>query len=504
MSGLKRSFLFFVFLVIGAFLLNASIDFGVVLTPTFMIDGYPLINPSGGAADASSLDKGADGSWERVQDSTLRFFRRQPLSSIYFEVASRNVFSAVKVDIKEDLYNFISTSPYSNIPYLGNTKYAVMDAQYPKVAFLEYSIPSFYISLGRRLFSLTGGKYSFILSPVQPYLDHISFGLNYIEPGWRLGYRFYALTSSNVTFNPGKKTGTSDVYKTIFVHRISYENPFLILGLSELNCVYDAYPTITDFTPFVLWHNQYQEEHSNVMIEVSVEARINNLRLYALYAQDDINMKNEGNNLKPTALGFAFGFDWLLSKGEEYISSIKRDRDYILSDSTLETKGGTHLTGSVYWATNWLYNRRSEAPQAGSFVSDRYGKITLPYRYYSNYGGYTEKEDAFYLGFPYGPGSIITEVGISDEDTKGFFSLSLSLLMRGEITIDTPVTTGSQSKWLLLDGKITRVYTISLEAERLVYKNKFLSISASTSSSLSVDNDYRFYPVLNMTLSLSL
>lgn len=502
MTAKKRIILILVFILIGASL-SSSIDYGVSLTPTFIIDKYPLINPEAKFANEKSLDKSADNSYETVQDSLLRFSQRESLSSIYLEVDKGNVFSAIKVDIREDLYNFISSSPSSNIPYLGNTKYAVMDAQYPRVAFLEYSIPSFYVSFGRRLFNLTGGKYSFILSPSQPYLDHIAFGFNSIENDWILGYKFYAFSSSNASFNPLKKANTSDVYKTIFVHRVFYENSFLIIGLSELNCVYDAYPTIGDFTPFVLWHNQYQEEHSNVMIEVSVEARIKKLRLYALYAQDDIMMKNEGNNLKPTALGFAFGFDYTISEGKEYVSPRKSDIDYILTDSSLETKGGTHFSGSIYWATNWLYNRRSSGPNS-NYTSDKYGKITLPYRFYSNNGGFTDKWDAFYLGFPYGPGSIIGELTFSSEKEKGYFSVSLSLLLRGEITIDTEINEESESKWLLLDGEITRVYSLSVDSERLLYENKAVSLSALTSSSLSYDNKKRFYPQLSFSLSLSL
>lgn len=499
----RRVFILFLFLL-AVFPLCASLRLGTALTPAFLLDGYPLLKP--GESDVYSrtndfLDNvSMDNTWERLEDSLLRYERRQSLASVFLEMENGGFSSSVLIDIRGELYNFTSEKVWSNIPYAGNTKYAVTNAQYPSVAYAGYDSPEFHASIGRRLFLLGPGEYSFILSPSQPYLDYASFGLNYIDGRYTLSYKFFAFSSSNVVFNPGKTK--SDVEKTIFVHKVSYERKNFIAGFSELNCVYDATPSLVDFTPFVLWHNQYQEEHSNVMIELSLEGRIKSLRLWALYAQDDICLKNESNNLKPTALGFASGFDWHILEGEVFKSPVKNSRSYMMRENTLREEGGLHLEGSFYWATNWLYNRRSD-DGSGNFTSDRYGKIMLPYRYYSSNGGFVDREDCFYLGFPYGPGTMLGKLSLSYENGDFRVSAYGSLLVRGDITIDTPVDKSSKERWLYLEGDIIRVWTAGLDGEWIPFSG-YRNFSLLLSSAFSRDNSGRFYPLLSFTLGLSL
>ncbi len=490
----KRKLALVVFILIILSHASASIRAGAAFTPTFLWDGYPLIREGASSVAVTSLSSPAPDSWERVQDSLLRFDSRESLLSAWLEIARGDVFFALKMNIREELYNFISTTPWSNIPYAGNTKYAVTHAQYPHVAFVEYRSDYLFLSVGRRLWSLGPGKYSFLLSPVQPYLDSAAFGLDYPDEKFSLSYRFFVVSGSNATLNRDKRENTDDVYKTVFIHKVSYERENLIIGLGELNLVYDTVPTLIDFSPFVLWHNQYQEEHSNVMIELSMEGRIGPVRLYCLYAQDDICLGNEGNNLKPTALGFAFGFDWLIRKGKAYTSPLRSDSDYAYTGKTLRSDGGVHLEGAFYWATNWLYNRRASAGD-GTFSSDRYGRIMLPWRFYSSNGGYTEMEDAYYLGYPCGPGTISGEIGASYEDENMTLRGYVSLMLRGEISIDTPVTRDSKDKWLWLEGDVLCIWSVGVEGERRLTDHIVITLS----SSFSFDSLSRFYPLLSLS-----
>lgn len=504
MLGKKRRVFILFLLLLFLMPLSASLKLGTALTPAFLLDGYPLLKP--GESDVYSPandfldDVSMENTWETLQDSLLRYERRQSLASVFLEVENKPFSLAILVDIRGELYNFTSEKVWSNIPYAGSTKYAVTNAQYPSVAYAEYLSPEFYASIGRRLFLLGPEEYSFILSPSQPYLDYASFGLNYIDGRYTLCYKFFAFSSSNVVFNPGK-TG-SDVEKTIFVHKLSYERSNFIAGFSELNCVYDTQPSLVDFTPFVLWHNQYQEEHSNVMIELSLEGRIKSLRLWALYAQDDICLGNESNNLKPTALGFACGFDWHILEGEAFTSPLRNSLSYMMRENTLRKDGGLHLEGSFYWATNWLYNRRSD-DGSSKFTSDRYGRIMLPYRYYSSNGGFVDKADSFYLGFPYGPGTMLGKLSLSYENEAFRVDAYGSLLVRGDITIDTPVDKSSKERWLYLEGEIIRVWTAGLDGQWIPFP-EWQRFSLILSSALSFDNRGRFYPLLSFTAGLSL
>lgn len=500
----RRVFILFL-LLLALMPLTAALRLGTALTPSFLWDGYPLLKPGTSSVYSSENDfldnVSMDNTWERLSDSLLRYERRQSLASVFLEIENGAFSSSVLVDIRGELYNFTSEKVWSNIPYAGNTKYAVTNAQYPSVAYAEYRSDVFLASIGRRLFLLGPGEYSFILSPSQPYLDYASFGLDYPGGGYSLSYKFFVFSSSNVVFNQAKKAASSDVEKTIFVHKVSYETKYFIAGLSELNCVYDTHPTLVDFTPFVFWHNQYQEEHSNVMIELSLEGRIKDLRLWALYAQDDICLKNEGNNLKPTALGFAFGLDWQIATGEVFSSPVRNSLSYMKSENTLREEGGLHLEGSFYWATNWLYNRRSDSG-SGSFASDGYGKIMLPYRYYSSNGGFVDKADSFYLGFPYGPGTILGKLSLSYETGDSRVKAYGSLLVRGEITIDTPLEKSSKDRWLYLEGDIIRVWTAGLEGEWIPLQS-WRDFSLILSSSFSFDNSGSFYPLLSLTAALA-
>ena len=505
MLSVKRRVLVPVLIFFVLVALPASLRVGASLTPAFLWDGYPLLKP--GESDVYSktndfLDSvSLDGNWERLQDSLLRFEQRVPLASLFLETENHGFSVALKIDIREELYNFTSNTAWSNIPYVGNTKYAVTNAQYPSVAYAEYRSPDFYASIGRRLFLLGPGEYSFILSPSQPYLDYASFGLSYNDPSYTLAYKFFALSSANSVFNRAKTETDSDVMKTVFIHKVSYERKNLIIGLSELNLVYDTVPSLYDFTPFVLWHNQYQEEHSNVMIEVSVEGRIKSVRIWAIYAQDDICLKRESNNLKPTALGFAAGFDWHILEGGTFKSPIRRNSDYMMRENNLREDGGLHLEGEAYWATNWLYNRRSSDGNGG-FKSDKYGKIMLPYRYYSSNGGFVDVEDCFYIGFPYGPGTILSKLSLTYENEDFRIEGYGSLLMRGDITIDTTVEKSSKDRWLNLEGGIICVWTVGLEGEWIPFSS-WRNLSLTLSSSFSFDNSGRFYPFLSFTLGTS-
>ena len=462
----KRVVSVILLLVFSLLVLSAKITPFLQLSPFYFVDSTPLLYdkwPSGGDDGFRAMlnNKTIEGSSETIQDAILRFDNRPELLAAGFEIETESILFAIKIDIREELSNFIRFTPSSNIPFLGNTKYAVTNAQYPQVAFIEYVNPYFFASVGRRKLDMGPGKYSFMLSKeAQPNIDSVVLGATYREGGFSLDYSFYAIGGSNSTINGhGNET---EKMKTFFIHKVSASNDVFIFGLSEMNCVYGAYPGIYDMTPFVLWHNLYQEEHSNVMIEVSMEGKIGPMRLWAQYAQDDLYFKGEGGfNNKPTGIGMGAGFDWKILEGEEFLSQGRKNDEYALSEDNLKDEGGVHLSGEFYWATNYLYNRRES--YGGKFINDRYGKLTLPYRFYSSYGGYTDKVDAYYLGFPYGPGSILFSLSLEMENKIIEGVINASLLMRGDDNIDTVIDSSTYDTWLWLNGDVKRVWSIGCD-----------------------------------------
>lgn len=462
----KRVVSVILLLVFSLIVLSAKITPFLQLSPFYFIDSTPLLYdkwPSGGDDGFRAMlnNKTIEGSSETIQDTILRFDNRPELLAAGFEIETESILFAIKIDIREELSNFIRFTPSSNIPFLGNTKYAVTNAQYPQVAFIEYVNPYFFASVGRRKLDMGPGKYSFMLSKeAQPNIDSVVLGATYREGGFSLDYSFYTIGGSNSTINGhGNET---EKMKTFFIHKVSASNDVFIFGLSEMNCVYGAYPGIYDMTPFVLWHNLYQEEHSNVMIEVSMEGKIGPMRLWVQYAQDDLYFKGEGGfNNKPTGIGMGAGFDWKILEGEEFLSQVRKNDEYALSEDNLKDEGGVHLSGEFYWTTNYLYNRRES--YGGKFINDRYGKLTLPYRFYSSYGGYTDKVDAYYLGFPYGPGAILFSLSLEMENKIIEGVVNASLLMRGDDNIDTVIDSSTYDTWLWLKGDIKRVWSIGCD-----------------------------------------
>lgn len=462
----KKRVLIVLFALLFSFLcLNAKITPFVQISPYFLVDKTPLLYdkwPSGGDLGFRSMldNKTIENSSERIQDTILRYGRRPELSALGFEIETDNVFFAIKIDIREELSNFVTFGPYSNIPYFGNTQYSVSDPQYPQVAFLEYSNPYFFVSVGRRKLDMGPGKYSFMLSEeAQPNLDAVALGAKYKEGKFSLDYTFYAISGSNSTISG--YGNVTDKMKTFFIHKVSASNSVFRLGLSEMNCIYAAVPSILDITPFVLWHNLYQEEHSNVMIEVFLEGKIGPLRLWLEYAQDDFYLSGEGRfNSKPTSIGIGTGFDWRIGDGERFSSVARKNSAYALKEENLKENGGIHLIGEFYWATNYLYNRRGA--EVG-FESDMYGKLTLPYRFHSSNGGFTDKKDAYYLGFPYGPGSVFFLISLEMENRVFKGDIYSSLLIRGEDDIDTQIDASTENTWLLLNGDIKRVWSVGCD-----------------------------------------
>ena len=466
------------------------------ISPYFVMDGHEVMYSSEPNNFQGLLDRydGIPSASETIQETILRFGKRKPLLEAGFEIEGERVFFALKIEIREELYNFVTVSPKSNIPYLGNTRYAITDAQYPQVAFLEYSNPYFLFSIGRRKLDMGPGKYSFILSSeAQPNLDSLVLGAFYNEGDFSLDYSFYAIPGTGEVFTPYGIT--SEIYKTFFVHKVAAANSYFRFGLSEINCVYGSYPTLMDFTPFVLWHNLYVDEHSNVMIEVSLEGKIGPVRLWGEYAQDDLylnfgGLTEGGFNNKPTAIGVGLGFDCLLMEGEEYGRSDRSTLGYAFKEETLEEKGGLHLYGEFYWASNYLYNRREHGVEGVEFyANDQYGKFTLPYRFYSSHGGTTDKKDAYFLGFPFGPGTIYGMVSLEGENSRMKYGVGLSLLMRGEKNINSPINSSSATDCIELQGEIKRIWSISTSL-RLNASEIYRGLELDASTTFSYDEYY--------------
>ena len=232
------------------------------------------------------------------------------------------------------------------------------------------------------------------------------------------------------------------------------------------------------------------------MIEVSLEGKIGPLRLWVEYAQDDVYFSGEGGfNNKPTGIGIGTGFDYRIQNGEEFSSTVRKNYEYALKEENLKDEEGIHLLGEFYWATNYLYNRREKYGK-NLFTNDGLGKLTLPYRFYSSYGGFTDKTDAFYLGFPYGPGSILFTLSLEMENKMVKGDIYASLLMRGEDNIDTVIDGSTKETWLYLNGDVKRVWSVGCNM-RFSFEKYIKGLEIDVDATLNYDEYFdSFVPLV--------
>lgn len=104
MLGKKRRVFILFLLLLFLMPLSASLKLGTALTPAFLLDGYPLLKP--GESDVYSPandfldDVSMENTWETLQDSLLRYERRQSLASVFLEVENKPFSLAILVDIR--------------------------------------------------------------------------------------------------------------------------------------------------------------------------------------------------------------------------------------------------------------------------------------------------------------------------------------------------------------------------------------------------------------------
>ena len=126
-----------------------------------------------------------------------------------------------------------------------------------------------------------------------------------------------------------------------------------------------------------------------------------------------------------------------------------------------------------------MYNR---AVSAGKFTSDfQINSNVGPKKFYD--------DDAFFLGFKYGPDTIVHLLCASYETAKLRVTMSAQLLRRGSYYIDSPYDDKYNAKYdpLKLAGETTAVLSISSLAK--YYPQEGLGIEASVCYTRDITHD---------------
>ena len=422
------------------------------ISPFFTFDN----SPSGITGQAWNREEGLQNAfwWETKQDIWADAFAKPAFMNLGFELDTDSVDMVVLVDFMQDIFVQIRDHGklLTNIPFVNGGN---LDLTFPRVGYLDFTSPSgmIYLSLGRRQIKRGPGTYGMAHSDAQPFLDNLYLDINAgISDSWNFGYDLVAIAYKHY-FDVGIEAQGAP--QTTFAHRFTFGTDGFRIAFSELNNIYGKVPSLLDCTPIALWHDNFQDDCSNVMIDLALEGRIGPVRLFGSFAMDDMLLANEPN-ANPTAIGASAGLEWHVLDGASADGKDFSNSRYAIKDDTFRVPGGLNLSYEFYYCSTYMYNRAIEA-----------GKFTSNFQVNSNVG--PKKffdENAFFLGYKYGPGSMLHLVSATYETEKLRLSLSAQLLSRGSYFIDSPYDNSAKTAYdpFALPGDVTTVLTVKASA----------------------------------------
>ncbi len=403
-----------IFLSLISFLLFASFNATLLLSPDLSYSNYPLFDLT---LSPYSDEYRSRGFYETKQDVYYRYFEDNRLGDIGFSVEDEYFRIVFDIDIRGTLNSYYEKRTYSNIPYDFSILNNIFDLNFPRYAFGEFRAGNLFLSAGRRPLNWGGATHNIALSSDVPFLDSIWAEYNISS----LRYNFVYISTNRAALRNAESQD-----KTIILHSIGYNSDFLKFTIGELNLIYGRIPNLVDISPFGVYHNLYQN-YSNVMLYLDAEwLVIPSLRIYSEFAMDDFDLPTESHEKgKPSAHAVMAGIEWQIINGKES-STIRSDREkYTLSSPSLGFSTGLLLSYEIYFCNPYMYNRERED-----------GKFTVPL-YMDGYRSIAEP-NAFYLGFKFGPNSLYQKISIGYISGNISTNLDLGLLIRGSsYTIDS-------------------------------------------------------------------
>ncbi len=392
------------------------------------------------------------------QDYWLHAFEKPSFLDLGFVVDTDHFGIVFALDLRQDtLQNFNNDgSNKTNIPFVG----ALIELNFPQVGYIDYTSDNgeLYASIGRRQMKWGPATYGMAISDSQPFLDNVYAEINApMKNGWNFWYSFTGIAYKFfLDYDYNMKTGTTstegsvdphshtfsyfslDAMKSTFAHKFGFENSNFRIYLAELNNIYGKNASLLDFTPCGVWHNNYQDDFSNVMLDLAIEGKVGPVRAFGTFTMDDFDLPHEAsgdqkfNSSKPAAMGFSAGIELNLLDGEEVVSDKFNPSDYAFREDTFKKTTGLNIGYEVYYCSKFMYNRKCDS-----------GKFMVPYQFISFAGsGYAFDATAYYLGYKYGPDTLLHRVYVEYTDNPIEAYASVELLKRGNYGINSTYEKG--------------------------------------------------------------
>ena len=412
--------------------------------------------------------------WMTRQDYWQSAYRKYSFLDLGLEASYEGFNLVTRIDFSQDyLANLLNTaSSKTNIPFVGG----LIDLTFPRVGFVEYTSENeaLYLSVGRRLIKWGPGTYDIAISNNQPYLDNIWAEFTTpISSNWNFTYNWVGVYPKT-WMSYANSSGKQEVQKAIFGHRWTFGSNYMNISISELNNVYNKIPTFFEASPFTIWHDNNQDDYSNVFLHLTIEGKIAGARVWGSFSMDDFELPHEVGGGKLQANGVSLGFEYHVFDGTE-IGQEKFDRqDYTIKEKTFKIENGLNIGAEWYYTTPLMYNRCESNGQGA-------GKFTIPFQFISLVGAnYVFDEDAFFLGFKYGPNSSLYRLYVEYTNDPIEASFSAEVLTRGRYNINSTYGNrstldsmglgnaisllGDKTKALLLEGKVSYYLQDALKA----------------------------------------
>jgi len=426
----------------------------VVLSPSFSVNSIPAVTSN----------------YKPVLGDLSRYMEIPPLFSGGMEIRLGDSRLYVDIDVRQEFSDYLMGNWFSNLPLSTASFLPSVDMNFPRLGYFERKDENSLFSIGRRKLSLGSSTYSFVLSNYLPYFDHIWIELNARAKSGVYSYNFFAI-SSDRTIAGGPKT--------LLGHRFGYMNDNLRLTFGEENLVYGVYPDLQDLGPFLIYHHTYQER-SNVTATLAAEVKLGKSVVYGEFTLDDFRLATESIDSNPTAFGWVVGISWKILEGTPYSGMKFAESENEIRDRGLIQSGGLEVRVEHYHATTYLYNR-------GTSI----GKFTYQYRFNVLHLDSWPVITGFF-GFPYGPDSTLSLLGLLYESQNISLSVKAEVLRTGSVSIDSPYEPPFEPDWYGPRKPITTSLNLSFES--------FFSIDPDTAifagGSLLLSREMNFW--LNM------
>ncbi|HON27562.1 MAG TPA: capsule assembly Wzi family protein [Mesotoga infera] len=396
---------------------NSVTEVSLRLTPQFLIHNFEPFKETSWLESKVPL-------YLRYRYDTLK-----PWTVLAFESdISQNLKGYINLDVPKDYRSYIShgidfnTKPYMNFPVeIFEGKLQAIDMSWPSFGYISYGNGGFYASLGRYKIAWGPMRNGLMISDASMYYDNISSTYTTaLGSSGRFTYSFVFISSNSMlnseewikqdkVWDLNQRRPYTEGAKTIIGHRFDVQfAPWVRLGVGEVNLVGGKHPDLNDINPFVIFHNTYGEDFSNVMASVDFSVvPFKGVELYGELVSDDVafGATEAGARGKPTALAYGGGI--------RYSTQLKE----IMLLASIE----------LYHTDTWMYNRWQPLL---IFTNRIYTKSELP--------GSRDFTD-YPLGFKYGP-----DMNAFSLSAKGFFQngMTVSLVYdhfrQGEVTLKTP------------------------------------------------------------------